>query len=236
LSAAVVVLLIGAGLATATVHRNEVFKNPIAIWNDVIRKYPGHFRAHVSLGMSLAERHEYPEAIREYRAANEIDRYNAALHYYTGNALRDMGKVRDAIDEFREARRIAGGDLHIALNLGNAWASLGEMDKAIEVYRAGLAQAEPSTDKTIIAQAHFNLANTLGRETKNAEAEREYRAAIEANPTYAKAYYGLGLILEQLGRREEALEDLYTALRLNPNYYEAEAAVKDILRKKSIGE
>ena len=233
--AVIALLLVATGLATATVHRNAVFKDPITLWTDVLKKSPAHFRARVSLGYSLAQNRRFNEAMQQYRLAVALDPYNATLHYYMGNSLREMGKVREAIEEFREGRRIAGGDLHIAINLGNALSSLGYMDEAVDAYRKGLTEAAPGTDRATIAQAHVSLGNALGTQKQNEQAAAEYRAAIEASPGYAKAYYGLGVVLDQLGRRDEAVENLYVALRLDPSMKAAEELVQEILGKKATG-
>ncbi|HUN82347.1 MAG TPA: tetratricopeptide repeat protein [Phycisphaerae bacterium] len=234
---ATVLFLAGsAALASGTVHRNEIFKDPITIWTDVLKKSPAHFRARVSLGFSLAQNRRYVEALREYQQAAAIDPYNATLHYYMGNSLREMGKLREAVAEYREGLRIAGGDLHIAINLGNSLASLGETDEAIRVYRSGLAEAASGTDAATLAQAHVALGNALGGQRKSEEAAREFRAAIEASPTYAKAYYGLAVVLDQLGRRDEAIDNLYITLRLDPGMKLAEVMLRDILGKKATGQ
>ncbi len=50
------------------------------------------------------------------------------------------------------------------------------------------------------------------------DAEKELRAAIAAYPSYADAWYALGLICERSGRIEDAQNDFSTALKSDANY------------------
>jgi tetratricopeptide (TPR) repeat protein len=216
-----------------TRQRNRILADPITLWRDVITKYPNNFRAYVSLGVSFAEVGRHSEAMEVYRHADRLQPYNAQLHYYMGNALRDWGQLDQAVAEFREAHRIAGGDLHIVINLASTLSKIGQSGEAIEAYRRGLAMANPETSPAAVAQARFNLGNELARQGALAEAEEEYRRAIETDPSYANAHYGLGLVLWRQNRRDEALEALYTALRIRPDFPDAKRAVQAMMGQQT---
>lgn len=72
-------------------------------------------------------------------------------------------------------------------------------------------------DETL-SEAHTALAYYLGNyEWNRAEAERQYRRAIELNPNYATAHQWLGIDhLAQLKRFDEALAELKIAEELDP--------------------
>ena len=56
------------------------------------------------------------------------------------------------------------------------------------------------------AERHYTLAGSYMIQEKYKEAEDEFRLAIESNPSYALAYYGLGtLYFSKMGRVEEAI-------------------------------
>jgi protein O-mannosyl-transferase len=211
-----------------TLSRNALAKSPEHLWEDVLAKYPGHFRAWVSLGVSHAEAGQFPQAIDAYRRAVGIDAHNAQLRYYIGNALRSLGRLPEAVVEYQEARRIAGGDLHIAVNLAATLMELGRTHEAIAELRQAIDQRWHATEAIVVAQAHFNLANALAASGALMEAEMEYRQAIAAHEAYPHAHYGLGLLLHRLGHRDEAVAELQFALRLKPDFAEARRALNQL--------
>ncbi len=78
------------------------------------------------------------------------------------------------------------------------------------------AQRALELDETL-AEAHTSLGVVLDDyDWKFAEAEREYRRAIELNPSYALAYQRLGQLLAELGRFDEAVAVHHRALELDP--------------------
>lgn len=231
--ALILALVIIAGMIPITRQRNQLCKSPVAIWQDVLKKYPNVFRGWVSLGTSLAESGQHPQAMDAFRTANNIDPYNAQLHYYMGNSLRALGRPTDAITEYKEARRIAGGDLPIAINLAVTLMENGRTPEAIEDLRKAIGQRWPATDNRIIAQAHLNLANALANTGATSDAETEYRNAITEYPMYAQAHFGLGLVLDRLGRRTEAIECMLSALRFKPDLEQAKRALDEMSSRVS---
>jgi tetratricopeptide (TPR) repeat protein len=68
--------------------------------------------------------------------------------------------------------------------------------------------------------AHYNLANTLARQSKTSEAMAEYKTTLRLKPDYAEAHNNLGVALASQGRIEEAIAEYAAALRIRP-YAEA---------------
>jgi eukaryotic-like serine/threonine-protein kinase len=68
-----------------------------------------------------------------------------------------------------------------------------------------------------LAEAHVSLAFILQHYEWNwLEAEKEYKRAIELDPTYATALHWYGLLLLTLGRSREAIEMNEKAVRVDP--------------------
>jgi adenylate cyclase len=67
-----------------------------------------------------------------------------------------------------------------------------------------------------LAEARVSLANLLMYDYRFGEAEREYRMAIAANPSYAFAHHWYSTCLLTLGRRDEGLREVLQAEELDP--------------------
>jgi tetratricopeptide (TPR) repeat protein len=79
-------------LTVLTVNRNQVWKNSIALWTDVLDKDPGCFMAYSNRAFMLNENKQYEEALRDLSSCLKIDStdYNtykskAIIYNYTGN-------------------------------------------------------------------------------------------------------------------------------------------------------
>ncbi len=68
-----------------------------------------------------------------------------------------------------------------------------------------------------LAEAHVSLANALFySEWKWADAEREYKRALELKPAYEEAHHSYSHYLTLAGRHAEAIEESQLLLRLDP--------------------
>lgn len=67
------------------------------------------------------------------------------------------------------------------------------------------------------AQAHASLGNILANGEQNrADAEREFRRAIELNPSYATAHHWFAILLSMMGNHDAALAEIELAKKLDP--------------------
>jgi hypothetical protein len=75
--------------------------------------------------------------------------------------------------------------------------------------------------KPQLAEAHYNLGNTLHALDRLEDAEASFKQALSLRPDYAEAHYNLGCVLEDLGRLDEALASITRALEIKPDYSQA---------------
>jgi len=64
---------VAAGLCALTFLRNEVWRTPVALWQDALAKSPGKSRVHANLGAALQLGGRTDEAVAHYCKALEID-------------------------------------------------------------------------------------------------------------------------------------------------------------------
>ncbi|HYY93927.1 MAG TPA: tetratricopeptide repeat protein, partial [Pyrinomonadaceae bacterium] len=81
-----------------------------------------------------------------------------------------------------------------------------------------------------LAEAHVSLAFVSFYFDRDlATAEREFRRALQLNPTYATAHHRFALVLSAAGRHDEALEEVRRAEQLDPRSAIISAAVANVL-------
>lgn len=90
-----------------------------------------------------------------------------------------------------------------------------DAEAAVRLYAKAIA-----ADRTL-ADAPINLGRLLHELGRLAEAERVYRAAIDAGLDDPLLHYNLGVLLEDRGRKAEALQAYQSALRADPRYADA---------------
>ncbi len=100
-----------------------------------------------------------------------------------------------------------------------------ELDVLLESkYRRQLSRARSP-------ETHYNLANALARQGKNAEAIAEYHAAIAMDPKLKPAHYNLAGVLLAIDEPAEAVPELQTAVALAPLDVQAHLALANALER-----
>jgi len=161
------------------------------------------------------------------------DAYRRALAADTGNrkatnnlilALAKGGKALEALTLARAELAAAPGDADRLFTLGLAQAEY-NLDDAVDTFRQVLARAPRHT------LARYNLALTLKRADRPAEAGAELTRLIEIEPR-PEAHYQLGVIAWQQGQLDRAADALRAAIAARPDYGEAHYALGAVLKAK----
>jgi len=99
----------------------------------------------------------------------------------------------------------------------------GDLDRLTSDYQAKLTRLFREHSEFLLlrnpsdAKAHADLGLDLLSRGRLAEAERHFRAALQASPDFGLAHYRLGLLFRQQNRLAEARAEFETALRLDPD-------------------
>jgi tetratricopeptide (TPR) repeat protein/tRNA A-37 threonylcarbamoyl transferase component Bud32 len=191
---------------------------------------PAYTEPRVNLGRIFLETGWFAEAEAEFRAAIQRKPDLAPAHVSLANALQQQGRTAEAEAELRTASRLQpppapaprtptptpGKDTLSALN---RWASGGEARTPWAL--------PPGTDE---ARTHFNRANDLRQQGRMAEAEAEYRAAVQLDPGPPMYLFGLGSILMQTRRLGEAEAIFREGIRRWPNSEGGYLSLGNVLR------
>ncbi len=126
-------------LAGATFARNEVWSDPITLWEDAVVKAPAKARPHQNLAVAYAERGWTYQALREYELVVRIEPDNALGRYNLGHLYAQLGRVDEAIHELREMLRMAPASPATRTTLARLYLQQGRLADAESELRAALS-------------------------------------------------------------------------------------------------
>jgi Tfp pilus assembly protein PilF len=165
---------------------------------------------HHDLGAEALRGGRFPDALREFDAALEIDDGFAEAHRGRGIVL-DLGFARldDAEKAYRRAIALRPSFSEAHNDLGQLLARTGRWDEAIREFDAALANMlykEP-----YVARCNKGLA--MVRMGRRDDGIGEMRACLAVAPSYCKGRRELGRVLLDEKRSREALDELSSYAR-----------------------
>lgn len=166
----------------------------------------------------LAGRNE--EAEKAFVKALEMDPYMTDARNNLGSVYDATGRKDLAEEQYKKAAEDASYPTpeKVALNLGLLYASEGRNEEAV----AQLRRAVEINPK--FWRGHYELASTLDKGGKLAEAAREYEVALPDYKTSGEYHYRLGLVYMKLNASDKAREHLTRCEELAPGSENASRA------------
>ncbi len=174
---------------------------------------PDHERARYTLGLVHQREGELDSATVVY--ASLVKRIpSAEAHRQLGLTYLQQGKLERAQRSLQEAARWSPYDPQTLVGLGQAMARQGKADsarlilKGAERIRQEEEELRPLRDAATRypnrPQSHFNLGVAYARMGRLVLAQQTYRRALETDPSYGRAYKGLGTLAMSAGELEQA--------------------------------
>lgn len=200
------------------------------------------------LGRAAIARRDYAGAVKYLEQALSIDPQAEGLHAPLAAAYRGLGqidKARPHIGQWQN-KDLPVPDprqeqMDLLLESGLSYELRGvrafdarEWKAAAEFFRRGLALTPGGAP--LRRSLQHKLGTALALQGRNAEAEKQFQAVIDAGATgideaTAKAYYSLAVLMMSDGRATQAGPHFEAAIRYQPNYIEAHLALADFLRR-----
>jgi protein O-mannosyl-transferase len=125
------------GLGFLTSRQVRIWKDSETLWTYVISSEPCPV-AYENLGMELAERGDFQEALENFQQALRINPNDAEADNDMGATFIALGKADEAILHFRKALRSKPNLANSHYGLGYALFLQGKLDEAINEYQAAL--------------------------------------------------------------------------------------------------
>lgn len=150
------------------------------------------------------------EALSCYERAIALLGNNAEFHYHRAKALHALNRLDEAEKACANALRLSPAHLPSLVMLGLTQADADKLDAADATLRQALARAP--NDPLVL----LNLASTLRRRHRYADAEPLARRAIQVAPAAKEGWLLLGNLMGDIGRYEESIEAFQAVIARDP--------------------
>jgi tetratricopeptide (TPR) repeat protein len=137
-------LLLSVVLAVATLRRNAVWADDVALWSDAAEKSPNKVRPLNNLAYALATARRHEEGVAVLRRAVSLDPKNPIVRNQLAAALLGLGRTAEAEPHLREAIRLDPASPEPIFNLAVMLSRTGRAAEAAGWFRRFLEVAPPS--------------------------------------------------------------------------------------------
>lgn len=186
------------------------FSSALKLWDDAVRKNtdasaPFVERGYHNRGLAYLQAKRYPEALRDFNRALEIEPRDA-------DALLGRGTLFARTGSFDRALADLGRAIEIDPGYAEAYAKRCFAKMLLDQPRDAL----PDCEKAVALDprhrdAHTNLGVVYAALRRAADAEASYRRALAIDALDGEANYNYGVLLAMRDRRDEARRHLATA-------------------------
>jgi len=210
--ATVVLVVVISILSTLTWLRNDLWNDPVAFFEDNLRRAPRSERVHLDLANAYVKNDQLAEAQQIYEKALTINPDYVLIHVNLSRVYSMQNEHAKAVAILQDGIRRNPNHFRLHNNLGVIYNFLGRY-----------AEAAGTLTKAVMlennhATVHFNLALALERLNRLNEAAQHYRRAIMLDPGDAKSYFNLGMVLHKQGDLRGALQQFLLAGQITPNH------------------
>jgi len=199
------------------------FKPAVGVFHLLLSRESRHLAPWLRLGDSYRSLNELEKADDAYAGAAKLNPEDPALLLRLGELALANKHYREAIDLLTAALEKQPAATRLHYSLAMAWRALGDPDRArhhlAQRGNIGIRPPDPFVEGLAelalgerVQLLRGKLAFSVGRYQEAAEA---FAAAVEAEPTSARARINLGVTYNLLGRRQEAEYQLTEALKLD---------------------
>ena len=185
-------------LSVLTWQRNDVWRDPVGLWTDVIHKSPNKARGYSNLGLAYRWRGDLPQAIRYYQKALKIggmeDAARSQILTNLGAAYGRQGNYFEEIRLCREALKFDPYNAQAYSNLGYAYFLQGDIGQAQEFGRKAV-EIKPD-----FAEGYVNLGVIYAGQGRYQQAFECFQRAVRLDPDDPEARKNFEQVQEFLGR------------------------------------
>ncbi len=147
---------------------------------------------------------------------------DAKLHFKRGSDHADADQWDDAIKEYELALKLDHLYVLCSAHLGYAYHKKGFSQRGIECIEDA---NKPDPD---VADCYCNLGDIYFDMKRYADAEKQYKLALDTYAGYDEAHFGLARVYQETNRKDLALAEYVTAAQQNPKFVAAHVAAAQL--------
>jgi tetratricopeptide (TPR) repeat protein len=211
--------------------RSEKYEQAEREFQTSIKLDPTYELPRYGLGQTYMAMKRYPDAITAFQNCRDVFHANAIAE--SADDVKRQRRIDDALKDLEDQKRIYQSPGHVGT--GSSGQTLGpymqQLDMQINSLKEARQRKTAPGDEPTPAWLSLALGSAYFRTNAYADAEREYRNAIEVNPRLGEAHNNLAVVYLMTGRAKEAAAELDAAERagfkVNPQLREdVRAALK----------
>ncbi|MFW6328187.1 MAG: tetratricopeptide repeat protein, partial [Bacteroidota bacterium] len=160
---------------------------------------------------------QYDASIHYYKKYLNLEPFNENVWYNLGTVYGKNGNLEKAIEAYEFALAIEPEFSPALYNKGNTYVNLGNYMKAIEAYREFLKVEEDENPEILCY-----IGECFEKLKRYKTATGYYQRAIQSDPEYSDAHFGLGIVLQYQGETEKCFIHIHRAIELddeNPEFW-----------------
>ncbi|MFO1011342.1 MAG: tetratricopeptide repeat protein [Planctomycetota bacterium] len=157
-----------------------------------------------------------------YTKATELDPKRASAWRALGRVRVELGYEGSAVSALQKAIDLGRDDFGTFILLARAQAASGNPCGAFQAYDEAFQRGEGDPELYVEASTLY-LNEVVRRSHKEAAqcAQGWLERAIERNPNFMQGHFELGVLKEELGRKDEAIVHYRRAIELDPDFLPA---------------
>ncbi len=198
-----------------TYTRNEVWKTPLSLWQDVVKKSPNKARPYLNLGNAFEARGNYYDAIRNYNKSLDLNPLSFMAYSGRGMAFQEIGRYNNAISDFTKAVAIEPSFAEGYNNRGYLYWLLNENDLALQDFNRAISENQ------YLSNAYNNRGILFKSVKKYSLALDDLTKAIDVQYNNYHAYYNRANLYREMNSLDKAITDYSEAIKYNPGYIHA---------------
>lgn len=201
-------VIVSAIFAVLTFERSSLYRNPEALWRDVIAKRPSNPRAYDNLAAVVLQKDSTrrPEAEQLFRQAIAVDSTYVSAWTNLSDVQMAEGRTADAHAVLEHVLRIAPQYIDANARMGGVLIKEGDLAHGIPMLERVVASAPTDELYVLLGTAYM----TVGR---SEDAANALRRAVALNPARTDVAAYVGALLAQNGHPDQAIPYLENAAR-----------------------
>jgi len=192
-------------------NRNQLYQNPVKLFQEAITKYPNNPRAYYNLGLLQYKQNDNINAQISFEKAIELNPKDFRSYSNLGLIQYEKEAYDHAIKLFKKAIALNPNDTKSLSNLGSIYYEHQQYGIALALFQKAIQQ-NPN-----FPQAHFNLGLLYSSQNKHFSALKSFQKVIELNPADAESYNHIGIIYTMQNEYDKAQLSFRNAIKLDPD-------------------